>query len=172
LFYYQCLIKPNRMSFHKKLSEKLVTKDQLKNLLLDWNINQLKTVFTNGCFDILHRGHVEYLCHARDLGDKLILGLNTDSSVKRLGKSPERPINSEETRAIILAGLECIDAIVLFDEDTPLDLITFVQPDILVKGNDYKAEDIVGYDVVTAKGGKVITIQLVDGFSTTKLIQK
>jgi rfaE bifunctional protein nucleotidyltransferase chain/domain len=160
------------MSFHKKLSEKLLTKDKLLNLLNAWKADNKKVVFTNGCFDILHRGHVEYLCHARDLGEKLIVGLNTDASVKRLGKSPERPINSEKTRATILAGLECIDAIVLFDEDTPLELITFVQPDVLVKGNDYKAEDIVGYDVVTAKGGKVITIQLVDGFSTTKLIEK
>ncbi len=160
------------MSYHKKLSEKLHTKDSLKTLLSQWQEDGKKIVFTNGCFDILHRGHVEYLCHARDLGNKLILGLNTDASVKRLGKSPERPINSESTRAIILAALECIDAIVLFDEDTPLELITFVQPDILVKGNDYKAEDIVGYDIVKAKGGQVITIQLVDGFSTTKLIEK
>jgi len=160
------------MLYHKKLSEKLVTKDKLKELLQEWNLQNSKVVFTNGCFDILHRGHVEYLCHARDLGDKLIIGLNTDASVKRLGKSPERPINSEDTRAIILAALECVDAVVLFDEDTPLELISFVQPDVLVKGNDYKAEDIVGYDVVTAKGGKVITIQLVDGFSTTKLIKK
>ena len=160
------------MSFHNKLSEKFHTKESLKTLLAQWNVENKEVVFTNGCFDILHRGHVEYLCHARDLGDKLILGLNTDASVKRLGKSPERPINSQDTRAIILAGLECIDAIVLFDEDTPLELITFVQPDVLVKGNDYKAEDIVGYDVVKAKGGKVITIQLVDGFSTTKLIEK
>jgi cytidyltransferase-like protein len=160
------------MSYHKKLSEKLHTKDSLKTLLSQWQADGKKIVFTNGCFDILHRGHVEYLCHARDLGNKLILGLNTDASVKRLGKSPERPINSESTRAIILAALECIDAIVLFDEDTPLELITFVQPDILVKGNDYKAEDIVGYDIVKAKGGQVITIQLVDGFSTTKLIEK
>lgn len=160
------------MSFHKKLSEKFYTKESLKNLLDTWNAENKQIVFTNGCFDILHRGHVEYLCHARDLGDKLILGLNTDASVKRLGKSPERPINSEQTRATILAALECVDAIVLFDEDTPLELITFVQPDVLVKGNDYKAEDIVGYDIVTAKGGKVITIQLVDGFSTTKLIEK
>ena len=137
-----------------------------------WNLENKELVFTNGCFDILHRGHVEYLSHARDLGDKLILGLNTDASVKRLGKSPERPINSQETRATILAALECVDAIVLFDEDTPLELIDFVQPDILVKGSDYKAEDIVGYDIVKAKGGKVITIQLVDGFSTTKLIEK
>ena len=160
------------MSFHKKLSDKIVSKDQLNTLLQEWNKHSQQIVFTNGCFDILHRGHVEYLCHARDLGDKLILGLNTDASVKRLGKSTERPINSEETRATILAALECIDAIILFDEDTPYDLIHFVQPDVLVKGNDYKAEDIVGYDIVNAKGGKVITIQLVDGFSTTKLIEK
>lgn len=160
------------MSYHKKLSEKFHTKESLKTLLSQWNLENKELVFTNGCFDILHRGHVEYLCHARDLGDKLILGLNTDASVKRLGKSPERPINSQETRATILAALECVDAIILFDEDTPLELIDFVQPDILVKGSDYKAEDIVGYDIVKAKGGKVITIQLVDGFSTTTLIEK
>lgn len=160
------------MSYHKKLSEKLHTKESLKPILNEWNSQSKEVVFTNGCFDILHRGHVEYLCHARDLGDKLILGLNTDASVKRLGKSPERPINSEQTRATILAALECVDAIILFDEDTPLELIDFVQPDILVKGSDYKAEDIVGYDIVKAKGGKIITIQLVDGFSTTKLIEK
>lgn len=160
------------MGYHKKLSDKLVSKDKLKTLLQEWKIQKQKIVLTNGCFDILHRGHVEYLSHARDLGDKLILGLNTDASVKRLGKSPERPINTEETRATILAGLECVDAVILFDEDTPLELITFVQPDVLVKGNDYKVEKIVGYDIVTAKGGKVITIQLVDGFSTTKLIEK
>lgn len=160
------------MSFHRKLSEKFVSKDALQMLLKGWNEQHYKIVFTNGCFDILHRGHVEYLCHARDLGDKLVLGLNTDASVKRLGKSPERPINNEETRATILAGLECIDAIVLFDEDTPYDLIKFVQPDVLVKGNDYKAEEIVGYDIVSAKGGSVMTIPLVQGFSTTKLIEK
>ena len=160
------------MSFHKKLSQKIVSKDKLNTLLQEWNKHSQQIVFTNGCFDILHRGHVEYLCHARDLGDKLILGLNTDASVKRLGKSPERPINTEETRAIILSALECVDAVILFDEDTPFELIEFVQPDVLVKGNDYKVEDIVGYDVVIAKGGKVITIELVDGFSTTKLIEK
>ena len=160
------------MSFHKKLAEKFVSKESLQTLLKGWNEQQYKIVFTNGCFDILHRGHVEYLCHARDLGDKLVLGLNTDASVKRQGKSPERPVNNEETRAIILAGLECIDAIVLFDEDTPYDLIKFVQPDILVKGNDYKAEEIVGYDIVSAKGGSVMTIPLVQGFSTTRLIEK
>jgi rfaE bifunctional protein nucleotidyltransferase chain/domain len=160
------------MSFHHKLSAKQFTKETLKPLLENLNYQGKKVVFTNGCFDILHRGHVEYLCHARDLGDYLVLGLNTDASVKRLGKSPERPINKEDTRAIILAGLECVDAVVLFNEDTPLELITFLQPNVLVKGNDYKAEDIIGYDVVTAKGGKVITINLVEGFSTTTLIEK
>ncbi len=160
------------MNFHHNLSAKQFTKEALKPLLEKRTLEGKKIVFTNGCFDILHRGHVEYLCQARDLGDYLVLGLNTDESVKRLGKSPERPINSEETRATILAGLECVDAIVLFNEDTPLQLITFIQPDVLVKGNDYKAEDIVGYDIVTTKGGKVITINLVEGFSTTKLIEK
>lgn len=160
------------MSYHSRLSEKFTTKESLQPLLKSWSDNNYKVVFTNGCFDILHRGHVEYLCHARDLGDKLVLGLNTDASVKRQGKSPERPVNDEHTRATILAGLECIDAIVLFDEDTPYELIKFVQPDVLVKGNDYKAEEIVGYDVVSAKGGSVITIPLVKGFSTTRLIEK
>jgi len=160
------------MSFHKKLSEKLFSEEALQAFVSDCKKQNKKIVFTNGCFDILHRGHVEYLAHARDLGDVLILGLNTDESVKRQGKSPERPINKEDTRAIILASLSCVDAIVLFNEDTPYNLIKLVQPDVLVKGNDYKAEDIVGYDIVTEAGGKVITIQLVDGFSTTKLIEK
>lgn len=160
------------MSFHQKLSEKLHNKESLSVFLNSCKTQGKTIVFTNGCFDILHRGHVEYLTQARDLGDVMVLGLNTDSSVKRLGKSPERPINNEETRAVILAGLECIDAIVLFDEDTPYELIKFVQPDVLVKGDDYKPEDIVGYDIVTAKGGKVITIPLVKGFSTTNLISK
>lgn len=160
------------MNYHHKLKTKLFTKEQLLPFVQDMQNAGKKIVFTNGCFDILHRGHVEYLCHARDLGDYLVLGLNTDASVKRLGKSPERPINKEDTRAIILAALECVDAVVLFDEDTPLELITYIEPTILVKGSDYKAEDIVGYDLVTSKGGQVITINLVDGFSTTKLIEK
>ncbi len=160
------------MSFHKSLANKQQSKENLKPLLNKLLAEGKKVVFTNGCFDILHRGHVEYLCKARDLGNYLVLGLNTDESVKRLGKSPERPINSQETRATILAALSCIDAIVLFNEDTPLELITYLQPNVLVKGSDYKAENIVGYDVVTKNGGEVITINLVDGFSTTKLIEK
>lgn len=117
-------------------------------------------------------GHVEYLAKARDLGDVMVLGLNTDSSVKRLGKAADRPINTENSRAAVLGGLESIDAIVLFDEDTPYELIKFVQPDVLVKGDDYKPEQIVGYDIVTARGGKVMTIPFVQGFSTTGLIEK
>lgn len=139
-----------------------------------------KIVFTNGCFDILHRGHVEYLSKARDLGNVLVLGLNTDTSVKRQNKSPERPINNQDTRATILAALECVDYIVLFDEDTPLDLIKLVQPDVLVKGGDYDANEsdpkskkyIVGSDIVRARKGQIVTIDLTEGFSTTGLISK
>ena len=129
-------------------------------------------MFTNGCFDILHRGHVEYLAKAKDLGDKLIIGLNTDDSVKRLGKSPDRPINNEETRAIVLAALECVDAIILFNEDTPLQLITLILPNVLVKGSDYQIENIVGYKEVTENGGEVKTIDFVQGFSTTSILKK
>lgn len=160
------------MSFYNKLSDKICSKESLSILLKEWNNSRKKIVFTNGCFDILHRGHVEYLTQARDLGDVLVLGLNTDESVRRLGKSPERPINNENTRALILAGLECVDAIILFNEDTPYELIKFVQPDVLVKGNEYKPENIVGYDIVKHKGGDVITINMVEGFSTTNLINK
>lgn len=149
-----------------------MSRDQLKTRLDEWRAQSKKIVFTNGCFDILHVGHVEYLAKARDLGDVMVLGLNTDSSVKRLGKAPDRPINTEHSRAAVLGGLESIDAIVLFDEDTPYELIKFVQPDVLVKGDDYKPEQIVGYDIVTARGGKVITIPFVQRFSTTGLIEK
>ncbi|HEX7414852.1 MAG TPA: D-glycero-beta-D-manno-heptose 1-phosphate adenylyltransferase [Bacteroidia bacterium] len=131
-----------------------------------------KIVFTNGCFDILHQGHIDYLSKARDLGGALIIGLNTDASVKRLNKSPERPINKEYSRALVLAALVLVDAVVLFDEDTPYDLIKAIQPDVLVKGADYKAEDIVGYDIVKAHGGEVTTIELTEGFSTSELINR
>jgi len=129
----------------------------------------LKVVFTNGCFDILHRGHVEYLSKASDMGDMLVVGLNTDASVRRL-KGEGRPVNNQEARALVLASLSFVDAVVLFDEDTPYELIKAVRPDILVKGADYKPEEIVGYDVVTSYGGKVETVPLVVGYSTTSLI--
>ncbi len=160
------------MSFHNKLYSKLLGNENFQAFVDEIKSTNAKIVFTNGCFDILHRGHVEYLCHARDFGDKLIIGLNTDSSVKRQNKSPERPINDEKTRALILSALECVDAIILFDEETPYELIKLIQPDILVKGSDYKVTNIVGYDIVTAKGGKVCTVPLIENFSTTKLIQK
>ena len=126
-------------------------------------------VFTNGCFDVLHRGHVSYLAAARDLGDCLVVGLNSDASVKRL-KGENRPINNENDRALVLAALSFIDYIILFEEDTPKNLIEQVRPDILVKGGDYKIEDIVGADFVQKNGGKVLTIPFVDGYSSTKII--
>ena len=160
------------MSLNKKLYSKLTTIEQLKHQLAVANFLGKKVVFTNGVFDILHTGHVDYLSKARDLGHILVLGLNTDTSVKRLNKGPERPINNEIARATVLGALECVDHIILFDEDTPYELIKAVQPDILVKGSDYKAEAIVGYDIVKAKGGEVITIDLSQGFSTTNIINK
>lgn len=160
------------MLFHNKLFSKLYTKESISPVITDWKTSNQKIVFTNGCFDILHRGHVEYLAKAKDLGTKLIIGLNTDDSVKRLGKSPDRPINNEETRAVVLAALECVDAIVLFNEDTPLQLIKFILPNVLVKGSDYKVETIVGYKEVTENGGEVKTIDFVEGFSTTSILKK
>lgn len=160
------------MWLNKKLYNKLQTVEQLKSTLTIVNFRSQKIVFTNGVFDILHTGHVDYLSKARDLGHFLVLGLNTDASVKRLNKGPERPINNEKARATVLGALECVDAIVLFDEETPYDLIKAIQPDVLVKGSDYAVENIVGYDIVKAKGGEVITIDLSQGFSTTNIIKK
>ncbi len=135
-----------------------------------WNEGGEKVVFTNGVFDLLHRGHVDYLAKARDLGDRLIIGVNTDASVSAL-KGPHRPIQDEYSRMLILASFEFVDAVILFGDQTPYELIKMVQPDVLVKGSDYKAENIVGYDIVTAKGGSVQTIDFIPGFSTS-LIEK
>ena len=131
-----------------------------------------KVVFTNGCFDLLHLGHVCYLEAARSLGDALIVGVNTDASVQRLDKEPARPINPEGDRAALVAALACVDRVVLFGEDTPLELITALQPDILVKGGDYRLEEIVGREVVRARGGEVKVIPLVPGYSTTALLAR
>lgn len=130
-----------------------------------------RVVFTNGCFDILHRGHAVYLAKARELGDLLVVGLNTDASVRRL-KGPERPLNSQNDRAFLLASLACVDYVILFDEDTPENLIHTVCPDVLVKGGDYTVDNIVGADFVRSRGGFVTTISFVDGYSTTNLINK
>jgi rfaE bifunctional protein nucleotidyltransferase chain/domain len=160
------------MSFHKLLASKILSKEAALQIINLQKQDNKKIVFTNGCFDIIHPGHVDYLSQARDLGDYLVLGLNTDNSVKRLNKAPNRPINTENARAMVLAAMECVDAIVLFDEETPYDLIKFLSPDVLVKGDDYQVEKIVGYDIVKANGGKVVTIPFLEGFSTTKMIAK
>jgi len=137
-----------------------------------WRLKSDRIVFTNGCFDILHRGHVEYLQEAAALGDRLVVGLNSDASVRRLGKGDDRPLNDQDSRAKVLAALRCVDAVVIFDEDTPLELITALQPDVVAKGGDWKPEQIVGADVVKARGGEVRSLKLVDGFSTTALVEK
>ncbi|MCQ2298975.1 MAG: D-glycero-beta-D-manno-heptose 1-phosphate adenylyltransferase [Bacteroidales bacterium] len=157
------------MSHFDNIKSKIVSLQQLQQELA--RRAGEKVVFTNGCFDIVHHGHVAYLAQARDLGDLLVLGLNSDASVKRL-KGPARPINDEQSRALVLAAFEFIDYVVLFEEDTPFDLISALQPDVLVKGGDYKIEDIVGHDIVEKKGGRVVTIDFVPGFSTTKIVEK
>src|SRR5574344_380653 len=130
-----------------------------------------RIVFTNGCFDIIHAGHVKYLAEAKKLGDVLFLGLNSDQSVRRL-KGDSRPINSEADRASVLSALRSIDYVVVFGEDTPENIIRTIRPDVLVKGGDYKIENIVGADFVKSEGGEVVTIDFVDGKSTTKIIEK
>lgn len=160
------------MDYQSFIGNKIIRKkEELECTLSQWRFKSEKIVFTNGCFDILHRGHVEYLAKAAALGSKLVIGLNTDASVKRL-KGESRPINDQEARAIILSSLIFTDRIIFFEEDTPLELIRYIQPDILVKGSDYKPEDIVGYDIVKAKGGEVITIDLTEGFSTTAILER
>ena len=159
------------MNYFEKIKNKILEGEGFEKWLEECRRNGKKIVFTNGCFDILHRGHVEYLSKAAAFGDVMVVGLNTDASVKRL-KGPSRPVNDEYARAFVLAGLEFVSAVVLFDEDTPYNLIKKVQPDFLVKGSDYKPENIVGYDIVTAKGGKVVTVDMVEGYSTTGTIKK
>lgn len=128
-------------------------------------------VFTNGVFDILHRGHIEYLAKAAALGDLLVIGLNTDESVKRI-KGPSRPFVDQDSRAFNLAAITFVSAVIFFNEDTPYNLIKTIQPNFLVKGGDYKPEEIVGYDIVKAKGGQIITMPLVEGYSSTRIINK
>jgi rfaE bifunctional protein nucleotidyltransferase chain/domain len=160
------------MSYIKEITGKIFFSIQdFVPLLQTWKRMESKIVFTNGCFDILHRGHADYLARACSLGDMLIVGLNTDQSIRKL-KGDSRPIVDEYSRAFMLSSLMFVDAVVLFDEDTPLHLIQSIEPDILVKGSDYAKEDIVGADIVEAKGGVVITIDLVPDFSTSIIIDK
>jgi len=153
------------------IQSKIIDINNIESHLAYWKLKNQKIVFTNGCFDILHRGHVEYLAQAANHGDVLVIGLNTDNSVSRI-KGPSRPVQDEYARAILLASLNFVSAVILFDEDTPYELIKKVQPDVLVKGSDYNAEDIVGYDIVKAKGGEVVTIDFIEGYSTTSIIEK
>ena len=159
------------MSQWNKLQAKVYTTDTLQSQIAEWRKDNQKIVFTNGCFDLLHLGHVDYLAKARDLGDKLIIGLNTDTSVSRI-KGPSRPIKDQKSRATILAAMQFVDAVILFDEETPIDLIAWVKPDVLVKGGDYTLEGIVGHEIVLEKGGEVKTIPFVEGYSSSKLIEK
>ena len=150
---------------------KILTREQAIRQADQWRANGEQIVFTNGCFDIVHLGHIDYLEKARHLGNRLILGLNTDESVSCI-KGPLRPVVNEYARARLMAALEFVDAVTLFGEPTPLELIEAVRPDILVKGNDYSVASIVGADFVLGRGGRVETIALVPGYSTTKLIER
>ena len=141
------------------------------DLINTWKSEGKKIVFTNGCFDILHSGHIQYLSEAAQLGGKLVIGLNSDSSVSRL-KGSDRPIKSQECRADILAFMEAIDMVIVFDEDTPLELIEKIIPDILVKGGDWSTDQIVGSDIVLKNGGEVKSLSFLKGFSSTRIIEK
>ncbi len=155
----------------KESNNKIVTQSELKTRVIKWQSDGEKVVFSNGCFDILHLGHIDYLEKARALGTRLVIGLNADISVKIL-KGENRPINNEEARARMLAALQFVDGVTVFNEETPEKLIEYLLPDILVKGKDYSIENIVGAQTVLNNGGEVKTINLVDGYSTTTLIEK
>lgn len=159
------------MNYLELAKLKILNDNYLNRMLAFWRFKQFKIVFTNGCFDILHLGHIDYLSKARGLGDLLIIGLNTDASVSRI-KGPERPVNDQNARSMLLASMTFVDAIVFFDDDTPYDLIKQIQPNVLVKGTDYKPDDIVGADLVKANGGAVVTIDFLEGYSTSSIIHK
>ena len=159
------------MSHLNKINSKIFSLDDLKNQVNAWKQAGEEVVFTNGCFDIIHRGHIEVLAQTADLGDRLIIGLNSDTSIQKL-KGKNRPIVEEQSRAILLASLEFVDAVVIFSEDTPLKLISALLPDVLAKGGDYEIETIVGHEIVQQNGGKVKLVPFVDGFSSTTIIEK
>ena len=158
-------------NIEQTLLDKINDLTSLKSKVTAWKNEGKKVVFTNGVFDLLHIGHITYLSKAAELGDKLIIGLNADSSVKRI-KGDSRPINAQDSRAALLASFFFVDAVVVFEEDTPLNLITALMPDILIKGADYTIDNIVGAKEVLANGGEVETITFVEGYSSTSIIQK
>jgi rfaE bifunctional protein nucleotidyltransferase chain/domain len=159
------------MSHLNTIHNKIHSLKDLKSQVERWKEVGNEVVFTNGCFDIIHKGHIEVLARTADLGDKLIIGLNSDQSIQKL-KGEDRPIVGEQSRAILLAALSFVDAIVLFSEDTPLKLISAFLPDVLAKGGDYEIETIVGHEIVQQNGGKVKIVPFVDGFSSTNIIEK
>ena len=154
------------------MSEKVVTSRQLVPILNRARAEKKRIVFTNGCFDLMHVGHTRYLQAAKALGDVLVVGVNSDLSVRRLNKAPDRPIVSEANRAEVLAALGCVDYVVIFAEPDPLKLITALEPDVLVKGGDWAIDKIVGREIVEGRGGTVKTIPLVPGMSTTALVDR
>ena len=155
----------------KKIQSKNQSWKSIQSTVSQWKLVGEKIVFTNGCFDILHFGHIHYLAEASELGDRLVIGLNSEASVKRL-KGEHRPINDEVTRQYLLAALEFVDGVVVFEEDTPLELIKTILPDVIVKGGDWKSEQIVGSDIVLANGGQVKSLVFKEGYSTTLIEEK
>jgi rfaE bifunctional protein nucleotidyltransferase chain/domain len=160
------------MSKHQNIASKIKSLPELLQALKIDRENGKSIVFTNGCFDIMHKGHVDYLAKAADKGDVLVVAVNADESVRRLGKSPSRPIQDQDARAYLIAALESVSYVFLFFEDTPKEVIDQIIPNVLVKGSDYKAEDIVGYDTVMKNGGKVETIDFIPGYSTSGIEKK
>jgi len=159
------------MSHLNKINSKIFSLDDLKNQVNAWKQAGEEVVFTNGCFDIIHRGHIEVLAQTADLGDRLLIGLNSDSSIQKL-KGEDRPIIDEQARAILLSALSFVDAVILFPEETPINLISTLLPDVLAKGGDYEIETIVGHEIIQNNGGKVKLVPFVDGFSSTTIIEK
>ncbi|MDA8886373.1 D-glycero-beta-D-manno-heptose 1-phosphate adenylyltransferase [Bacteroidia bacterium] len=160
------------MNWQEIINDKIYSsREALATQVLKWQVHNESVVFTNGCFDILHLGHIDYLSKAADLGDRLVIGVNTDASVSEL-KGPSRPIIHEDTRLAKLASLVFVDAVILFSEETPLELIKNAKPDVLVKGGDYTLDTIVGADEIFAKGGKVVVIPFLEGHSSTSIINK
>ena len=168
------------MNKFETIQKKISSKNVLLDKVAKWKLEKKRVVFTNGVFDLLHRGHIEYLAQAADCADQFIVAVNADNSVRRLGKGDSRPLQDEDSRALIIAALHFVDAVVVFDDDTPYHLISALLPDVLIKGGDYDAsctnpldkKYIVGSDVVKNKGGKVEVIQFVEGYSTTKIEEK
>lgn len=159
------------MLTYEQIIKKTITLDAAEKLFNPLFRRENKMVFTNGCFDLLHRGHIYYLSRARELGDLLVVGLNSDASVTKL-KGSGRPVNNQESRADMLGALGFVDYIIIFEEETPLDLIIILQPDLLVKGGEYKLEEIVGHHEVTSWGGRVETIPMLEGYSSSSIIER